>query len=73
MSQRPALLGIAAGLVGAWGLARFLDAVLDGVGPADPATFAAVVAVLLLTAVGASWLPARRAARLDPVETLRTD
>ena len=70
---RLALLGIAVGLVGAWGLARFLDAVLYGVGPADPATFATVVAVLLLTAVGASWLPARRAARLDPVETLRVE
>jgi predicted permease len=70
---RLATVGIALGLVGAWGLTRFLDAVLYGVGPADPVTFASTVAVLIVTAIAASWLPARRAARLDPVETLRAD
>lgn len=70
---RLAAAGIGLGLVGAWGLTRFLDAVLYDVGPADPLTFAGTVVVLVVTAIAASWLPARRAARLDPVETLRTD
>ena len=64
-------IGVAIGLAGAWGLTRFLTAVLYGVGPTDPATFAGVAALLLVSAGFASWLPARRAARIDPVATLR--
>jgi ABC-type antimicrobial peptide transport system permease subunit len=64
-------MGIAIGLAGAWLLTRFLTAVLYGVGPTDPATFAGVAVMLLLSAGLASWLPARRAARIDPVATLR--
>jgi putative ABC transport system permease protein len=63
--------GIVIGLVGAFLLRRFLVAVLYGVGPADPATFAGVALTLLLAAAAASWIPARRAARIDPVVTLR--
>lgn len=63
--------GIAIGLAGAWLLTRYLATVLYGVGPTDPATFAAVVVLLLVAAGLASWLPARRAARIDPVATLR--
>jgi predicted permease len=70
---RLAGLGIVIGLAGAWGLTRFLDAVLYGVGPSDPATFAGMMVVFVMTALAASWLPARRASRLDPVETLRTE
>jgi len=65
--------GVAIGLIGAWMLSRFLSAVLFGVGPTDPATFAGVAGVLTLTAVAASWLPALRAARVDPVVALRAE
>ncbi|MEZ5316241.1 MAG: ABC transporter permease [Vicinamibacterales bacterium] len=65
------LTGVAIGLAGALGLSRFLGAVLYDVAPADPATFAATAGVLLGVAALASWLPARRAAGLDPAETLR--
>ena len=68
-----ALLGIVAGLAAAFALSRLLVAVLYGVRPADPLTFAGMALVLILTAVLASWLPARRAAALDPVETLRAE
>jgi len=64
--------GIGIGLIGAFLLRRFLVAVLYGVGPTDPATFAGVAVTLLLAAAAASWIPARRAARVDPVVTLRT-
>jgi ABC-type antimicrobial peptide transport system permease subunit len=64
--------GIVIGLAGAFLLRRFLVAVLYGVGPTDPATFAGVAVALLLAAAAASWIPARRAARVDPVVTLRT-
>ncbi len=63
--------GSAIGLIGAAALSRFLASVLYDVDPMDPATFAGMAAVLLTVAVVASWIPARRAARLDPVETLR--
>jgi ABC-type antimicrobial peptide transport system permease subunit len=68
-----ALAGVAIGLAGALGLSRFLEAVLYSVTPADPATFAATAAIFVVTAAAASWIPARRAARVDPVETLRAE
>jgi ABC-type lipoprotein release transport system permease subunit len=48
-----------------------MRALLLGVGGADATTYAAVVTLVLVTALAASYLPARRAARLDPVQTLR--
>ena len=54
-------------------LTRLIAGVLYGVQPTDPLTFAAVGAVLLGVAALASWLPARRAAHVDPVEALRSD
>ncbi len=65
--------GVAIGLAGAAGLSRFLASVLYGVEPLDAATFIAMATVLLVVAVAASTLPARRAAKLDPVETLRAE
>jgi predicted permease len=65
--------GLAAGALAAWGLSRLLRGLLYGVAPYDPATFAAMAALLAATAVAATWLPARRAARLDPVEALRVE
>jgi len=58
------------GLVMAAFLARLLRTMLFGVGPGDPTTFAASAAILVTVAFGACWLPARRAARVDPAATL---
>jgi putative ABC transport system permease protein len=63
--------GTLAGLGAAWGLTRFLSSVLYGIKPTDAATFSAAAAVLVLVAVAASSLPARRATRVDPVDALR--
>ena len=68
-----ALIGVACGLVAALALSRLLASVLYGVRPVDPWTFAAMPALLVVTAVLASWIPARRAAALDPIETLRRE
>jgi putative ABC transport system permease protein len=68
---RLALLGIGIGLAGAFAATRLMSVMLYGVAPADPATLAAVAAMLLATALFACWLPARRAARVDPTEALR--
>jgi len=66
-------LGIAIGLPGAWVSARLLSAVLFGVAPNDPLTFAAVAALLAVAAAAACMLPALRAARLQPNVALRHD
>ncbi len=65
--------GLLVGLGAAALLTRFMDALLFGVEPTDPATFIAVSAFLLTVALLASWLPARRAARVDPAEALRAE
>jgi putative ABC transport system permease protein len=68
-----ALAGAALGLAGAVGLTRLLRSWLYGVSALDPVTFAAVAALLLLVALAACWLPARRAAMVDPVVALRSE
>jgi putative ABC transport system permease protein len=70
---RLALAGIATGVVVALLLTRFLTGLLFGVSATDPLTFAAVSLLLLGVALLASYIPARAAARLDPLEALRTD
>jgi putative ABC transport system permease protein len=65
------LTGLAVGTAGALLLSRFLGGMLFGVGPRDPATFAAVTVVLLTVALGACWAPAWRATRVSPLEALR--
>ena len=65
--------GAAAGVVGALLLTRLLRGFLFGVSPTDPTTFAGVVVLLTAVAALASYLPARRATRIDPVEALRTE
>jgi ABC-type antimicrobial peptide transport system permease subunit len=65
--------GVVAGIAGAFVLTRLMSAVLFEVRATDPATFATVVVVLLGAALIASWLPARRALRIDPVQALRYD
>jgi putative ABC transport system permease protein len=64
-------VGLAIGLAAAFGVTRLLRSVLYGVGPADPATFAGVVLLLALSAFTAVYVPARRAARLNPLVALR--
>jgi putative ABC transport system permease protein len=66
-------VGVALGLMGAFALTRYIQGVLFGVAATDPATFAGTVVVLLGAATLASWLPARRAAGVDPVAALRVD
>ncbi|HLY18351.1 MAG TPA: ABC transporter permease [Bryobacteraceae bacterium] len=63
--------GLAIGLFAAAALARTASSALVKVSPADPAVYAAVAAFLGLIAALASWIPARRAARVDPIESLR--
>ena len=63
--------GMALGLGGAFVAARLLAGVLYGVSPADPLVFLGVTAALVVVALGASYVPARRAVRIDPTTTLR--
>jgi len=66
-----AVTGIVAGAAAALALTRLMATLLFDVKPNDPMTFAAVAAVLTLTALGACWIPAFKAARVDPVVALR--
>jgi ABC-type antimicrobial peptide transport system permease subunit len=75
MVQRESLviaaLGIAAGLAGAIALGRFVRSMLFEVTPDDPLALAAAGLIMLLVAAGAAYLPARRAASMDPVVALK--
>jgi putative ABC transport system permease protein len=66
-----ALSGVALGLLAALALTRVIGSLLYGVTPTDPVTFAIVSLLLVAVALLACWLPARRAARIDPIEALR--
>lgn len=68
-----ALLGVGLGIVGSFLLTRFLNTMLFGVTPTDPFTFALTPALLVLVALFASYIPARRATRIDPVIALRLE
>jgi predicted permease len=77
MFVRSALLltgtGVAFGVVAAAGLMQFMKSLLFGISPLDPLTYTAIPFVLVSSAVLASYLPARRAATVDPVEALRAE
>jgi ABC-type antimicrobial peptide transport system permease subunit len=68
-----AVSGMLIGLAAAFFLARLIRSQLFGVESTDPATFAAISALLLLIALLASYIPAQRAARIDPMASLRCD
>jgi predicted permease len=68
-----ALVGIGLGMVGALAVARSLESFVFGITTTDIPTFAAVAALLAVVAVAASYIPARRAARADPMEALRSE
>jgi ABC-type antimicrobial peptide transport system permease subunit len=68
---RLALLGAGLGLLAAFALTRLMRSMLYGVSTRDPLSFAAVVAFLFLCALLGCWVPARRAARVDPMVALR--
>ena len=68
-----AAVGVVIGLAGAFALTRFMRGLLFGVHAADPATFAAIGGVLGAVALMATYLPARRAARIDPIVSLRAE
>ena len=70
---RAGLIGMLVGLGAAAAGAQVLRGVLYGVAPRDPATFAVVAALLLVAALAACWVPARRALQLDPVHALRME
>lgn len=72
-SLRLAAFGLAAGLAGALSLTRLLRGLLFGVEPTHPAAYLVAVALLTAVAAAASWLPARRAAKVDPIEALRVE
>jgi len=66
-----ALAGIVVGFGAALAGSRLVESLLYGVSPRDPAIFALTTLMLLVVALVACWVPARRAARINPVETLR--
>ena len=68
-----AVIGIVIGLSVAWGVTRWLASQLYGVGARDPLTFAVVAVLLLLVAAAASWIPGRRATKVDPTVALRSE
>jgi putative ABC transport system permease protein len=66
-------IGVVVGVVGAFAATRLMSALLFGISAADPLTYAGVAVALLAVALVACWLPARRAARLDPIAALRRE
>jgi ABC-type lipoprotein release transport system permease subunit len=65
--------GVALGLCAALALTRVLRGQLYGVSPSDPPTYAALAAFMLAVALLATWIPTRRAARVDPLSALREE
>jgi len=72
-AMRPVMIGIALGIAACAAVSRVLSSVLYGVSPLDPAAFAGVTLFLAAVALLASFLPARRATRIDPMQALRHD
>jgi ABC-type antimicrobial peptide transport system permease subunit len=71
--MRLALIGVAIGIAAGLALTRLMAKMLYGISATDPLTFSGVVMILLLVAVAACYLPARRAARINPMQALRSE
>ena len=67
------VVGIGVGILGALAAGRLLQHLVEGMRPADLSTFAIMIPVLLVTAVFASFIPARRASQVDPISALRQE
>ena len=67
------LIGLALGLVAALNLTKLLSSYIFGISPTDPGTFAIVSAVLTMVGLLASYIPARRATKVDPMVALRSE
>jgi len=65
------VIGLAAGLAAALAFTRLVDGLLVGVAPSDPLSRVIAVSVLTVAAIAACWIPARRAANVDPIVALR--
>jgi putative ABC transport system permease protein len=68
-----AALGVGAGLVGAFGLSRLLERLIYGVSTRDPLTFGSLALLMGAIALLATWMPARRASRVDPIIAIKSD
>ena len=67
------LIGVGLGLAGALAFARVMSGMLFGVTATDPQTFGSAIAVLVVAALAASWIPAARATRVDPMQAMRPE
>jgi ABC-type antimicrobial peptide transport system permease subunit len=67
------VIGLVIGLVAAFALTRVMSTMLIGVRPTDPLTYVAIVGLFLVIALVACWIPAQRAASLDPTTALRSE
>jgi putative ABC transport system permease protein len=72
-SARLALIGAVVGLALAIGVGLVLQSLLIGIRPIDPIAFGTAVSTLTVVLLAASWIPARRASRLDPMRALRSE
>ncbi|MEO6569280.1 MAG: FtsX-like permease family protein [Opitutaceae bacterium] len=66
-------IGIVLGLAGAWSASRLVASMLFGLSPTDPATYALVALLLIAVALFAALIPARRAAKIEPMTALRAE
>ncbi|HKV41094.1 MAG TPA: ABC transporter permease [Blastocatellia bacterium] len=72
-SLRMILIGVGVGTIAAFGASRLFQHLVVGMQPSHPSTFVLMISVLLAAALSASWVPARRASRIDPIKSLRQE